>query len=255
MLAQRVLTAVVGVPILLTGLYFGGVVWQLIVFALVLVGLLEFAHMGGERVYLDYLLLAGLSFLFLTYSGIDQFGLTAWLVLQLFYYLIRAAFGGMYTWSGAINLLGVLYVAVPLSFLWLVRAEYGFVWSIFGLVVTWLTDTGAYFGGLRFGRRKLLPEVSPKKTQEGALSGLLAALLGSVVFALALDESVLQALILGFVLSIAGQVGDLVESAIKRERSVKDSGSILPGHGGILDRFDSMIFVFPTLYVLLSLFI
>lgn len=254
MFTQRVMTAVVGIPILLTGLYYGSTFWQLIVFFLVLVGLLEFARMGGEGACLDYLLVAGLSFLLLTYSGISHPKLLIWLILQAFYYLIRTAFGGMRSYAGAFNLLGIFYVAVPLSFLWFVRTQFGFQWSMFGLVVTWLTDTGAYFGGIRYGKRKLMPEISPKKTKEGAVSGLLSGLLGSLAFALIVEKSVVKLIVLGFVLSIAGQVGDLVESALKREQAVKDSGSLLPGHGGILDRFDSIIFVFPTLYVLLSLF-
>ena len=255
MFTHRVITAIVGIPLVLIGLYCGGALWQLIVFFLVLVGLLEFARMGKDEAHLDYLLAAGLSFLFITYSGISHSKLLIWLILQAFYYLIRTAFGGMRTCAGAYNLLGTFYVAIPLSFLWLVRAQFGFQWSMFGLVVTWLTDTGAFFGGIKYGKRKLMPEVSPKKTKEGALSGLLSALLGSFAFALIVEKSTLQLVLLGFVLSSAGQVGDLVESAIKRERAVKDSGSLLPGHGGILDRFDSIIFTFPTLYVLLSLFV
>ncbi len=243
----------VGIPIVLTGLYYGGLFWQLIVFFLTLVGLLEFARMGGDEVFLDYLLAAGLSFLLLTYSDISHSKLLIWLILQAFYYLIRTAFGGMRSCSGSFSLLGTFYVAVPLSFLWLVRSQFGFQWAMFGLVVTWLTDTGAYFGGIRYGKRKLVPEISPNKTKEGALSGLLSALLGSLVFALIVEKPPFQLLILGFVLSCAGQVGDLVESAMKREQAVKDSGSLLPGHGGVLDRFDSVIFSFPTLYVLLSL--
>ncbi len=84
-------------------------------------------------------------FLFITYSGISHSKLLIWLILQAFYYLIRTAFSGMRTCAGAYNLLGTFYVAIPLSFLWLVRAQFGFQWSMFGLVVTWLTDTGAFF--------------------------------------------------------------------------------------------------------------
>lgn len=253
MFVQRIMTAIVGIPILLTGLYYGGILWAVIVFFLVLTGLLEFARMSGPGVYLDYLLVSGLSFLLITYSGIDSVNLLIWLVLQLSYYLIRASFSGIRNFSSAFNLLGVLYVAVPLSFLWLVREQFGLVWTIFGLAVTWLTDSGAYFGGSRYGKRKLAPKISPNKTIEGAICGLLSALLGGIVFALGTGKSIVLLSIFSVILSIWAQLGDLVESALKRERAVKDSGSLLPGHGGILDRFDSLGFVFSLLFVILHL--
>lgn len=255
MFAQRVLTAVVGIPIFLGGLHYGGAAWRLIVFTLVFVGLLEFARMSGPGLYLDYLLASGLSFLLLTYSGINGTKLLLWLVFQLFYYLLRASFSGMHNFSSAFNLLGVLYVAVPLSFLVLVRDHFGATWTIFGVIVTWLTDTGAYFGGSRYGRRKLVPAISPRKTVEGALCGILTAVLGGIVFAQVTATPVVQLGFIALILAVVAQLGDLAESAFKRERAVKDSGSLLPGHGGILDRFDSLSFVFPVLYAILTVFL
>lgn len=251
MFVQRVITAVIGIPILLFGLYFGGILWSLIVFCLVAVGLLEYARMGGSGLYLDYLLVSGLSFFFLTYGKLDGTHLLLWLVFQLFYYMLRASFSGMHNFSSAFNILGVLYVAVPFSFLVIVREQYGLLWTVFGMVVTWLTDTGAYFGGLRYGKRKLAVKISPKKTIEGSISGLVVSLVGSIIFALIFGQSVFKLALMALVLSLSAQLGDLVESALKRERAVKDSGSILPGHGGILDRFDSLAFVFPMLFTLL----
>jgi len=254
MLAQRVLTAVVGLPILLAALLFGGAAWRLLVTLLIIVGLWEFAAMSGPGLYLDYLAVAGLSFLAVTYSGVDGTKLLLWLALQLLYYLLRSAFSGMHSFASAANLLGVLYVAVLYSFLVLVREHFGVSWTLFGFLVTWATDTGAYFGGLKYGRHKLCPKISPNKSVEGALFGLVGGAVAGIVFALVAQESLLQLATFALVLSLCGQLGDLVESALKRERAVKDSGSILPGHGGILDRFDSLSFVFPVLYGLLSLF-
>ena len=254
MLAQRILTAVIGVPILLAALYVGGIVWRVLVFLIIMAGLVEFARISGPGLYLDYLLVSGLSFLAVTYSGLDGTKLLLWLVFQLFYYMIRATFSGMHSFSSAFNLVGVLYVVVLYSFLVLVREEFGIVWTVFGLAVTWLTDTGAYFGGSCYGKRQLAPKISPKKSVEGALFGLLAAALTGVVFALIAGSSLEQTILFGVVLSVCTQLGDLVESAMKRERAVKDTGSLLPGHGGILDRFDSLAFVFPVLFALLSIF-
>lgn len=252
-MAQRIMTAIVGIPIILLGLFFGGTFWKLTVFFLILVGLLEFARMAGPGVFLDYLLVAGLSFLLITYSGITSTKLLIWLVGQIIYYLLRASFSDMHNFSSAFNLLGVFYVAIPLSFLWIVREQFGLLWTIFGIGATWLTDSGAYFGGSRYGKRKLVPKISPNKTVEGSLCGIASALVGAVVFALTTQKPVGLICLFALLLSISAQLGDLVESAFKRERAVKDSGSLLPGHGGILDRFDSLGFVFPVLFICLTL--
>lgn len=254
MLAQRIFTAVIGIPVLLAALYYGGLAWRFLVLLLILAGLVEFARISGAGFYPDYMIVSGLSFLFVTYSAIDGTRLLLWLVFQLLYYLIRATFTGMHNFSSAFNLLGVLYVAVLFSFLVLVREQFGTAWTVFGLAITWLTDSGAYFGGIRYGKHKLAPKISPKKSVEGALSGLLVAVLGGITFALITSTSIMQLVVFSSILSVCAQLGDLVESALKRERAVKDSGSLLPGHGGILDRFDSLAFVFPVLFALLSSF-
>lgn len=124
---------------------------------------------------------------------------------------------------------------------------------LFALCIVWATDIGAYLIGRQFGRRKLLPKVSPNKTVEGFLGGIASAIAVAVVFLL-FDKSLLAGysfvtmLLLVAVFSVFSQFGDLVESAIKRHFGVKDSGKIIPGHGGILDRFDGMIFVFPIMH-------
>ena len=130
---------------------------------------------------------------------------------------------------------------------------------IFPLVVTWASDIGAYFVGRAIGGRKLIPSVSPGKTIAGAVGGLLASMLVAWLYARAVLVPVASlgftpwgALGFGAAISIAAQVGDLFESLLKREGGVKDSSRIIPGHGGILDRFDSLIFVLPVAYLLLE---
>ena len=127
------------------------------------------------------------------------------------------------------------------------------------LVITWLNDAGAFFVGKRFGRTKLMPSVSPGKTQAGAVGALLTSLVGTwayVFFLLApraqLGLSWAGVLILGTALSVAAQVGDLAESLLKRQAGVKDSSHLIPGHGGVLDRVDSLLFTIPLGYVLLD---
>lgn len=123
----------------------------------------------------------------------------------------------------------------------------------FALFLVWMTDSGAYLLGRRFGKKKLAPRVSPHKTLEGFIGGLLSAMVFAAIYLLIFPEvksgyHYLVMLILTAVFSVFAQFGDLVESALKRHYGVKDSGRVIPGHGGILDRFDSLIFVFPMMH-------
>jgi len=155
-------------------------------------------------------------------------------------------------WKGPLIILsGVLYVGFPLSTVVSTRAlPSGEFLALFLAVVTWTSDTGAYYAGTLWGKHPLLPSVSPKKTVEGVLGGLAlavgTALLAQWWFASQLSPS--DALILGVLLTGTGLLGDLFESMIKRRTGVKDSGGILPGHGGMLDRLDSLLFTAPSFY-------
>jgi phosphatidate cytidylyltransferase len=135
----------------------------------------------------------------------------------------------------------------------------GAVLLLLPLLLTWTSDTAAYFGGRRFGRRKLIPAVSPAKTVAGAVSGVLGTVvMGMLLGALVLDRwlglpgGLAAGVVAGIVLSPVAQLGDLAESLLKREAGVKDSGTLLPGHGGLLDRFDSLFFTVPVTYWLLA---
>jgi phosphatidate cytidylyltransferase len=126
---------------------------------------------------------------------------------------------------------------------------------LFVLVIVWMGDTGGYFGGRFFGKTKLAPQKSPKKTWEGAIAGLTASMIGALVwqsyYYVDLIGGSTMALICGFFGGIAGQMGDLVESVIKRFTGVKDSGTLLPGHGGLLDRIDGVLFAAPVIWFIL----
>ena len=185
--------------------------------------------------------------------------------------------------ASATTLFGVVYTAGLLSFGYAIRyhdtvAGYdvigashigigglrlaiapGGVLLIFPLVVTWASDIGAFAVGRTIGGRKLIPTVSPGKTVSGAIGGLVVSMLVSLLFARGVLAPVAHlgfspggALLFGALISMAAQTGDLFESLLKREGRVKDSSRIIPGHGGILDRFDSLIFVLPVAYLLLG---
>jgi phosphatidate cytidylyltransferase len=174
--------------------------------------------------------------------------------------------GGRPLGAAATTVFGVLYVSAPLCYGYALRYhDYavgraaGTALVMFPVLLTWASDIGAYAVGRLVGRHKLIPSVSPGKTVEGALGALVA----TVVVALLYERQVLRpvaqlgmapwwAVSFGLVVSIAAQIGDLAESLIKREAGVKDSSHLIPGHGGVLDRFDSLFFVLPVSYLLVG---
>jgi len=153
--------------------------------------------------------------------------------------------------DGAITLFGVLYLGLTLGTLSMSRLLPLGEWLIFFLLlVTWASDTGAYLVGTLYGRHRLAPTISPKKTVEGLVGGLIAAIIAGYAarWWFLPDLSGLDCLILATLLTVAGLWGDLTESAMKRSVGMKDSGGILPGHGGMLDRLDSLLFTAPVFY-------
>lgn len=128
-------------------------------------------------------------------------------------------------------------------------------WLMYGLLVSWAGDIGAYYVGRNFGRHKMAPRVSPKKSWEGAAASVATSILlaGAYLVRFVPEASIPTAIALTAVANVAGQIGDLVESAMKRGASVKDSGAMLPGHGGFLDRVDSTLFALPVIYAYLKL--
>ncbi|NYV67026.1 phosphatidate cytidylyltransferase [Bacillus sp. Gen3] len=149
-------------------------------------------------------------------------------------------------------LLTVLYVGMGIYYFIETRETGGLTYILYSLFIIWATDSGAYFIGRSMGKRKLWPEISPNKTIEGAVGGVVCAVVVGILFHFFsnIDVSIGKLLFVSAVLAIFGQIGDLAESAYKRHYGVKDSGKILPGHGGILDRFDSLLFVWPLLHIL-----
>ena len=154
---------------------------------------------------------------------------------------------------------GLLYISTLLSFFPKVRSiePNGLAWIFLVLLITWSADTGAYFAGRAFGRNKLFERVSPKKTIEGVMGGLLLSIVVSISFQNAYLETMewYHALALGALLCLLSVIGDLLESMVKRATGVKDSGNIMPGHGGIIDRLDSLLFTFPSAYIYYAIFI
>ena len=178
--------------------------------------------------------------------------LTSAVLLSLIWLLLRAQKEKAFTgWAWTIA--GILYVGWLLSYLVALRGlDDGRNWVFFALFTTFASDTAAFFSGRALGRHHLAPYISPGKTWEGVIGGILGAIIVSLFFILPtpliLHLNWGQAILLGLLVSIFGQLGDLVESLFKRNMGVKDSGRLIPGHGGVLDRMDSIVFAGVVVY-------
>jgi phosphatidate cytidylyltransferase len=267
-LAQRVLTAVVGIPLLVVLVTFGpSWLYAAVILALVLVGQWElyrmFARVGVVADIGPGLALGAL--VVLAFAGDGSRGWLVPLALSLAVVgclvvgLIRPAGPGP-QWAGvALTLLGVCYCAWLLGHaIWLRALPHGVALTFVLLGVTWVGETAAFFVGGRWGRVKLAPRISPAKTVEGAVAQVVASVAATLVVAWAAPvaplTSLLHALGIGLTLGVVGQVGDLAESYLKRSAATKDASGILPGHGGLLDRLDSLLFNGPALYYYVKLF-
>jgi phosphatidate cytidylyltransferase len=181
--------------------------------------------------------------------------LTSGVVLSLIWLLLRREKERAFT-DWAWTLAGILYIGWLLSYLVALRGLDGGRWGLDGgrnwvflaLATNFASDTAAFFVGRALGRHKLAPRISPGKTWEGTIAGVAGAIIVSLLFTLLIPIRYWQAIILGLLVSLFGQLGDLVESLLKRNMGVKDSGRLFPGHGGVLDRIDSVVFASVVVY-------
>jgi len=259
---QRIITGVIAAALFLPIVIFGGVPFIIVTYILATVGLFELLRMKGMSP-LSFAGVAGFAALWLLLvpvryggewlaSGAAKAGVLAALAFLLLVGTVLTKNALTFD-EAAFIVLAVLYVGVGFFCFAAIRFA-GLPYLIYALFVIWSTDIGAYFFGRAFGRRKLWPEISPKKTIEGAIGGTGSAVVVAAVYEWAAGPfgSLGAAVGIALLLSMFGQLGDLVESAFKRHYGVKDSGAILPGHGGILDRFDSLLFVLPLLYIFIE---
>ncbi len=262
MLLKRVLVAAIFVPILIVFIWWGGIPFLCLTSAIIGVALIEFYQgMGSagtkllpqEGVILGVLVPVSI---YLGGAGI----LSLVLVFIVIFLSLRRFFEFRVEASSAsvfLTLGGILYVSLLLSHVILLRAIPGLggklVLTVF--FVTWMGDSGAYFIGMASGKHKLFPHISPKKSLEGFLGGVLLSCVAIFISQAWLSFPFLHLVILGVLIGVMGQLGDFFESMLKREVKRKDFGFILPGHGGVLDRFDSLLFTAPVFYYYLRYFI
>jgi len=150
-----------------------------------------------------------------------------------------------------VTVIGLFYVVLPFVLINVMRLNTDNFWPVLSIfILTWCSDTFAYLVGRKIGKRKSFERISPNKSWEGFVGGLLFSVLAGLIIAYFTDDSFVKYVVYGIVISSFGTFGDLVESMLKRSLKIKDSGTILPGHGGLLDRFDAVIFVIPIIYFL-----
>jgi phosphatidate cytidylyltransferase len=274
-LGRRVLVAVVGIPVAVAAGWFGGVVLAGMLALLAGVGAWELYRLSraGGTPAIEAI---GIPLAALVPLGAHAMRL-GWLDAPLAAGgAVFIALAGVVLWARSpserplgtvsVTAFGVLYAGASLAYAYALRHHRfvvdptaGAVLLFFPIALTWVSDTGAYFAGRAFGKRKLMPTVSPGKTVAGAVGAVVATMAGAWLY----NDMVLRptaqlalapwtVLAFGIVVSVVGQVGDLVESLFKREAGVKDSSSFFGAHGGVLDRLDSLYFVLPVAYLILS---
>ena len=260
MIRKRIITALWGIPLVIAAVWFDEPISWFTVLAAIwgLLAVLEFYRMVGVSKVLPLTVfgLAGTA-LFILYPHCEfklvlPFLLTVTLSLSLIMLVfIRQKDGVFSNWAWIMG--GILYVGWLLSLLVTLRIEAGREWVFLALFTTFGSDTAAYFIGKAFGRHKLAPGISPGKTWEGAIAGVFGGVIISLLFILStplqLPLGYGQAVLLGVLISVFGQLGDLAESLLKRNAGVKDSGGLMPGHGGLLDRMDSVVLAGVVVYL------
>ncbi|WP_461224295.1 phosphatidate cytidylyltransferase [Lacticaseibacillus suihuaensis] len=256
---QRIITAVVALAIFIPILYQGGWWLEIAASALAVVGMSEIFIMRKRIIMSFDFLLAGLGVLLVTLpdhlfawlpQNITRLDLIYVIVVLLLLHTVASKNKTTYDDAG-IATISLFYIGTGFHNLITVRNDAGLDTLMFALLVVWLTDSGAYFCGRAFGKHKLWPAISPNKTWEGSIGGNVVALIFAAIYLQFFPQFYPFWPMMGIALflSVIGSLGDLVESALKRYYGVKDSGKILPGHGGILDRFDSLLLVLPMLHL------
>lgn len=255
----RILTGVVGIPIVLLCIFGPTPLIYLLGFVMMAALNYELAHMQGEEMQRMFMLFCFVNMLaaFACYTFVTQ---ELGLIFALANVLVMAETVFTYPKVGLSEMLYLAFINIyctwlPLHMIALRLLDNG-AWMLMSVfIMVWICDSGAYFSGRAFGRHKMAPHLSPKKTIEGAVGGVLLTIVSAVVIEqfLPLATSMLHTCLIGLLVAFGAIVGDLFESYLKRSFGVKDSGKILPGHGGFADRFDSFLLVAPLCFYYFSI--
>ena len=265
---NRTIINIIGIPAITYLLWQGGVLFSLFILLVMMIGIDEFYKMTTTKDqsplkvfgYISTMIFAGYYYMLpKVFFGEPLSYLLSSLIVILFLIEMKRSIKDS-TKNIAITIFGIMYVPLLLGTLIALRnldSAHNTNFTICMILSIWMCDSAAYIFGLKWGSKKILPRVSPNKSWVGSIAGLLSAFFIFIIFrsqGLLPNVSNIDILVLGLVTGFFGQVGDFAESLIKRDVGVKDSGTILLGHGGVLDRFDSIIFSSPLTYTYLTLF-
>lgn len=266
-LKQRVIAALIGAPLMLLGIWYSPWTYFVVFFVICLLSIWEFYQLLGLdgnaplRMWGTFSGMFIFTLTFLVESAIIPHNTYFWIfpLLSCIFFIKLYKKSDLKPFTNiAFTFLGIIYVAVPFSLLHLssfVNGQYSYQIILGSLLLLWASDTGAYFAGTKFGKRKLFERISPKKSWEGFVGGAATSLLMSVALGYFYqDLAAWEWVCISAIIVVAGTYGDLVESLFKRSISIKDSGSIIPGHGGLLDRFDGLLLSSPFIATFLYLF-
>ena len=270
-LTKRIIVALIGIPLAIALIYSGGIAFFTAILILAALSLYEYHGMMKNKgmhnfLFFNILFAVIYFYIFLIYINgnlssvifINAPPIIYILFLMIIYMFTEKKKG--FIESLASSILGLIYIFAGFMSVIYIREIFSDSSGMLFLAILisiWICDSAAYFIGKSIGRHKLAPSISPKKTWEGSIGGFVFAIVGFYLSYLLLDLeiSAITAVYSGAVVGITGQIGDLFESKLKRDAEIKDSSNIIPGHGGILDRFDSLLFVAPVLAVLYSVII
>jgi phosphatidate cytidylyltransferase len=268
-LVTRSISGVVYIALIIGALYLGGWWWFALTGIFTVVATLEYQNIqakrnGGEMcLFTRALDLAGALMVWAIAPIFEEFSLSVFfaiLLMMMIYVLARVSLSLKQTDGDAVasvtsSIFGVLYVAAPLSLInFAMSADEhaaGAILWMFALI--WINDTGAYCVGSTLGKHRLCERLSPKKSWEGFWGGMLFCIIASVIYAVITNSNVAYSALFGALVSVFATWGDLFESMLKRSAGVKDAGNIIPGHGGVLDRIDSLLFVAPMATIFAAL--
>lgn len=252
MLKKRILSGLAGMFLTLILIYLGGIWYSAAVFILAVMALEEYYRFSlrGSYYFPRYLSFTAAALYFLLLHINLSFALEMSLLLLFIPFCLYFLFNNNFNFRDlTFSIWGIIYIAWFLGFLTVIRfMPEGFNYTLLLFLSIWVSDTAAFFIGSYLGKHKLKPSISPNKTIEGSLGGLFATVLFVTLLRNYFNLEFYSALGAGIIISFFGQAGDLVESALKRHLKLKDSGGIIPGHGGILDRFDSILLAAPPYY-------
>ncbi|MFC6331132.1 phosphatidate cytidylyltransferase [Paenibacillus septentrionalis] len=254
---QRLVTGVLAGALFLGLMILGGHYYAALIVAMASIAMFEFSRMNKIS-WKSPIHIAALIGLLALVVPFDWYGISwlsditiIWLLMFAMLALTVLTKNQITIDEVALTFLGTVYLGIGFAAMINVRLmdEHALWWSFIAFCSIWASDIGAYFVGRLIGKRKLWPLISPNKTIEGAIGGVVSSIIVALLFALIAPEFIelWRAVLLGLVAAVAGQLGDLMQSAYKRVRGIKDMGNLLPGHGGIIDRTDSWIIVFPIL--------